>query len=127
MKRRLFTSVISGGKNVFLLALAALVAMSTIACDEGGIGGADDVELQTSRDTVNFPEIYTDEIRTESVQIENAASGSLELWDIELVNEAGQSLTPVGDWPTELTLQNNEFHEFTVEYAPQDEQTHKAG
>ena len=121
MMRSSQSSRISSGKNLLLLALAALVSMGVMACDDEGIVTDTDAQFHATPNPIEFAPIGTGETAVQTVTIENRGQGILEVRNIELINTEGDALSPQGDWPEEILLESGESEFLAVQYAPTDE------
>lgn len=121
MMRSATTSHISSGKNLLLLALAALLVATTVACDDGGLEEAADASLSATPNPIQFSPVGLDETAVQTVMIENTGSGILEIRNLELHQDEGQDLSPADDWPDNLTLDPDDSEILSVEYAPTEE------
>lgn len=125
MTNPISSRVAKSTRRILLFGLCALVAATAIACgEEGGIGGAGDADFTADPDPLRFTGVNVGDSDVETVTITNTGSGDLELWDLQLVNEAGDALEPQGDWPSEMTIAEDESEDLSVRYTPTDEQDH---
>lgn len=129
---------IYGKKCVLFLALAALVGFVFLACSDedatendgngggggGGIVSGESPQFAASPATISFSQVSIGDEDVRSVRVENIGSGDLNLSNITLNNDVGDSLHKSGDWPDSLTLEQYETHDFDVRYSPEDELDH---
>ncbi len=114
----------ASGTLTLLVAFVACLGLTAVACGDGGIGGTGDPNFSAEPETITFGSVDMGQSGTESVEITNTGSDPLNLRDIELQNDVGDSLSPAGDWPNEIELLTEESTTLSVQYAPQSEEDH---
>ena len=116
------------GKNIVLLALAALLTLGTLACGDESIRGGEDPAWSASPSSISFPQVNLNDTASRTVTIENVGSGTLTLSNIEIVAAGGLSAAAFStgdDWQTEASLEENESIDLTVIYSPTDTQQYR--
>ncbi len=120
---------IARGNSLLAAGLSAVMALTLVACgDEDGGGSFDQRDQPAFSATpaaISFPLVTLNDQQQRTTTISNSGSGTLRLWDIQIVPVGGQSadaFSPGDGWPTgEVELSGDDLLDLTVIYAPTQE------
>jgi hypothetical protein len=113
---------IASGRNLLLLALSALMALFLLACGDEGFTDRQEPAFSASPTTIAFPLVNLGDTSQRATTISNSGSGTLRVWNIEIVATGSGSIDAfeTGDgWPTgEVRLSDGDVLDLTVHYSP---------
>ena len=125
MMRTSHFSPLSSGKNFLLLALVASLSAGVFGCgDDGGLVSGAHPSFDADPQSMLFTQVDVGQEQPRHIRIENSGDGDLDLENIQVQNDSGNSLYLDTEVDDEITLEQDEYLDLTVIYAPEDEGFH---